>query len=258
MCHPIAGKPAPTSFLFIRNNRQPAHFDHHPSNLLSNTGKRDLIAAFHGSGTREQRDPRNLRVTRHPPPSPLSHKAVMDTGSRLKLVRESYKLSQRELARRSGVTNATISLIEQNRVSPSVSSLKKLLEGIPMSLADFFTFDQPPREHQYVFRANEQPDLGRHGLRLLLIGASVPSRQMRLLREQYAPGASSGEEPIVHAEGEECGLVTRGTVELTVDGQVSVLSAGDGYYFPTTLPHKFRNIGADEAEIISANTPANF
>jgi transcriptional regulator with XRE-family HTH domain len=258
MCHPIAGKPAPTSFLFVRNNRQPAHFDHHPSNLLSNTGKRDLIAAFHGSGTREQRDPRDLRVTRHPPPSPLLHKAVMDTGSRLKLVRESYKLSQRELARRSGVTNATISLIEQNRVSPSVSSLKKLLEGIPMSLADFFTFDQPPREHQYVFRANEQPDLGRHGLRLLLIGASVPSRQMRLLREQYAPGASSGEEPIVHAEGEECGLVTRGTVELTVDGQVSVLSAGDGYYFPTTLPHKFRNIGADEAEIISANTPANF
>ena len=191
-------------------------------------------------------------------PKYYSHKAVMDTGSRLKLVRESYKLSQRELARRSGVTNATISLIEQNRVSPSVSSLKKLLEGIPMSLADFFTFDQPPREHQYVFRANEQPDLGRHGLRLLLIGASVPSRQMRLLREQYAPGASSGEEPIVHAEGEECGLVTRGTVELTVDGQVSVLGAGDGYYFPTTLPHKFRNIGADEAEIISANTPANF
>ena len=101
----------------------------------------------------------------------------MDTGSRLKLVRESYKMSQRELARRSGVTNATISLIEQNRVSPSVSSLKKLLEGIPMSLADFFTFDQPPREHQYVFRANEQPDLGRDGLRLLLIGASVPGRR---------------------------------------------------------------------------------
>jgi len=75
----------------------------------------------------------------------------MDTGSRLKLVCENYKLSQR-----SGVTNITISLIEQNRVSPSVSSLKKLLEGIPMSLADFFTFDQPPREHQYVFRANEQ------------------------------------------------------------------------------------------------------
>ena len=46
--------------------------------------------------------------------------------------------------------------------------------------------------------------------------------------------------------------------ELTVDGMSSILNAGDGYYFPTTLPHRFRNIGADEAEIISANTPANF
>ncbi|MBD8495022.1 cupin domain-containing protein [Pseudomonas syringae] len=184
----------------------------------------------------------------------------MDTGTRLKLVRESHKLSQRELARRSGVTNATISLIEQNRVSPSVSSLKKLLEGIPMSLAEFFTFDQPPGRstEQHVFRAGDQPDLGRDGLRLLLVGATLPSRQMRFLREQYAPGASSGDESIVHAEGEECGLVTRGTIELTIDGQVHVLGAGDGYYFPTTLAHRFRNIGQDEAEIISANTPANF
>ncbi|WP_213879302.1 cupin domain-containing protein [Pseudomonas sp. dw_358] len=181
----------------------------------------------------------------------------MDTGARLKLVRERHQLSQRELARRSGVTNATISLIEQNRVSPSVSSLKKLLEGIPMSLADFFSFDAPPQQEPYVFRAGEQPDLGRNGLRLLLVGAPVPGRQMRFLREVYAPGAGSGE-PIVHSEGEECGLVTRGVIEMTVDGAVSVLHPGDGYYIPTTLPHSFRNIGADEAEIISANTPANF
>ncbi|CAI8713599.1 hypothetical protein EMIT0P2_110092 [Pseudomonas sp. IT-P2] len=46
------------------------------SNLLSNTDKRDLIAAFHGSGTREQRDPRDLRGTRHPPPSPLSRSHI--------------------------------------------------------------------------------------------------------------------------------------------------------------------------------------
>ncbi len=62
----------------------------------------------------------------------------------------------------------------------------------------------------------------------------------------------------MHAEGEACGLVTRGKVELTVDGQIGVLNAGDEYYFPTTLSHRLRNIGADEAEIISANTPAIF
>lgn len=48
-----------------------------------------------------------------------------DIGTRLKLVRQIFGLTQRELARRAGVTNGAISLIEQNRVSPSISSLKK-------------------------------------------------------------------------------------------------------------------------------------
>ena len=65
----------------------------------------------------------------------------IDVGARLRSVRTSFGLSQRELARRAGVTNGLISLIEQNRVSPSVSSLKKVLDGVPMSLAEFFTLD---------------------------------------------------------------------------------------------------------------------
>jgi transcriptional regulator with XRE-family HTH domain len=64
-----------------------------------------------------------------------------DVGARLKHVRELHGLSQRELARRAGVTNGLISLIEQNRVSPSVGSLKKLLDGVPLSMAEFFTLD---------------------------------------------------------------------------------------------------------------------
>ena len=65
----------------------------------------------------------------------------MDIGIRLQAVRKSQGFSQRELAKRVGVTNSTISLIEQNKVSPSISSLKKVLDGIPISLADFFTID---------------------------------------------------------------------------------------------------------------------
>ena len=75
-----------------------------------------------------------------------------DIGERLKTIRGIYNFSQRELARRAGVTNSTISLIEQNRVSPSVDSLKKVLEGFPMSLIDFFTMDTEPKEASF-FRA---------------------------------------------------------------------------------------------------------
>ena len=66
-------------------------------------------------------------------------------GARLRMVRERHGLSQRELARRAGVTNATISLIESDRTNPSVGSLKRVLDGIPMGLAEFFALEMPGR-----------------------------------------------------------------------------------------------------------------
>lgn len=59
-------------------------------------------------------------------------------GLRLKAIREFYGWSQRELAKRAGVPNSAISVIEQGSVSPSVSSLERVLKGFPITLTDFF------------------------------------------------------------------------------------------------------------------------
>ena len=77
----------------------------------------------------------------------------LDVGARLKMVRKKRGLSQRELAKRAGVTNSTISLIEQNRVSPSVSSLKKVLDGVPMSLQAFFV-EEIPAQQQVFYKSH--------------------------------------------------------------------------------------------------------
>ena len=64
--------------------------------------------------------------------------AELDIGGRLRALRAAHGLSQRTLAKRAGVTNATISLIESGRMNPSVGALKRVLDGIPVSLTDFF------------------------------------------------------------------------------------------------------------------------
>ena len=182
----------------------------------------------------------------------------MDIGARLQLVRKSKDLSQRELAKRVGVTNSTISLIEQNKVSPSVSSLKKVLDGIPISLADFFTLDLDiglPDSPFYA--ADELPDVGSNGIHYFLVGQHRPQRQMCILREVMPPGTDTGDSMLLH-EGEEGGVVVEGEVEVTVGGQVRVLRAGEAYYFESRVPHRFRNVGETEAVIFSANTPATF
>ncbi|MEL1265287.1 cupin domain-containing protein [Pseudoxanthomonas putridarboris] len=182
----------------------------------------------------------------------------MDIGARLQLVRKSKGLSQRELAKRVGVTNSTISLIEQNKVSPSVSSLKKVLDGIPISLADFFTLDLAiglPDSPFYT--AAELPDVGSNGIHYFLVGQHRPQRQMCILREVMPPGSDTGDSMLAH-EGEEGGVVVEGEVEVTVGDQMRVLRAGEGYYFESRVPHRFRNVGQEDAVIFSANTPATF
>jgi transcriptional regulator with XRE-family HTH domain len=64
-----------------------------------------------------------------------------DLGLRLRHIRELNGLSQRALARASGVSNATISLIEHNRTNPSLGMLKKILDSVPISVADFFALE---------------------------------------------------------------------------------------------------------------------
>ena len=180
----------------------------------------------------------------------------IDVGSHLRAVRSMYGLSQRELAKRAGVTNGMISLIEQNRVSPSVSSLKKVLDGIPMSLAEFFTLDLAASP-QVFFGRDELTDLGSGSVSLRLVAATRPNRQMAIMQESYAAGADTGEEMLSH-KGEEGGVVVRGRIELTVAGNSRVLGAGEAYYFSSSVPHRFRNPGREECEIISACTPPTF
>lgn len=80
------------------------------------------------------------------------------------------------------------------------------------------------------------------------------SHDLQILHERYAPGADTGAQMLEHAS-HEGGVVIAGEIEVTVGAETTVLRAGDGYLFDSTLPHRFRNIGESDAEVVSACTP---
>jgi transcriptional regulator with XRE-family HTH domain len=180
-----------------------------------------------------------------------------DLGARLRAVRQMQGLSQRELAKRAGVSNAIISLMEQNRTSPSVGSLKKILAGIPMSLADFFAGELTPRRQVFFSAADLIEIAGRGGLSYRQVGPDLAGRALQILHERYASGADTGETLLRH-ESEEGGVVIRGRLEVTIGDQRRMLEPGDAYYFDSRLPHRFRNPGEEECEVVSACTPPSF
>lgn len=179
-------------------------------------------------------------------------KSSFNLGARLKMVRIQAELSQRELARRAGVTNAAISLIESNQNSPSVASLKKVLDGIPMGMSDFFALETP--EHDDVFfEAKDLLPLAQGKVNFWQVG-DTRKHNLQILFERYKPGADTGKSMLQH-ESEEGGIVVEGEIELTVGERKKVLKKGDAYLFDSRIPHRFRNTGTDECVIISACTP---
>lgn len=69
-----------------------------------------------------------------------------DIGAQLNAMRLAAGLSQRHLAEGAGVPHAQISNVETNKVSPSVSTLRKILSGLSVTMAAFFEPERTPPE----------------------------------------------------------------------------------------------------------------
>lgn len=177
-------------------------------------------------------------------------------GERLAATRRRLGLSQRRVAELSGLTHGAICMIEQDKVSPSVASLQKLLSVYELPLSRFFAEEEVASTPSVVIRAEQLIELGSQGVSMKLVHNGNNRRQLGFMLETYAPGTDTGGQ-VTHL-GEEVGTVLEGSVILTVAGQTYQLSAGDSYVIDTGEPHCFSNPSGQVCRIVSAHTPANF
>lgn len=180
----------------------------------------------------------------------------LDVGQRLLTVRKQADLSQRALAKNAGVANSMVSQIESGKINPSVGALKRILDGIPIGLAEFFSFETKP-EQAVFFAAEELKEIGKGKLSLKQVGNNLFGRNLQILHETYQPDADTGRVMYGH-DGEEGGVVISGRIEITVGEQRRILGPGDAYLFHSHNPHRFRAVGPDPCVIVSACTPPSF
>src|ERR1700759_4155394 len=100
-----------------------------------------------------------------------------DIGNRLRRLRQSAGLSQRELARRARMSNGAISTIEADKVSPSVSALRQILAALGLSMGEFFAEGAAVGE-QVVFRARELTEIAGGAISYRQVGADLSGRAL--------------------------------------------------------------------------------
>jgi transcriptional regulator with XRE-family HTH domain len=175
----------------------------------------------------------------------------VDYGARLKYIREYNGLSQRELAKRAGVPHSSISMIEQGINSPSINSLAKILGGIPMSIAQFFSCDISLLNEQ-ILRAIDLQAKQRK-ISETVSAQTIPLQNhasvTRFEKMSYGVMSDTGEIPQYSAQAIS-GFIVGGRIELTINSEVALLETGDAFSLGAMQPYRLRNLSPNEDCVI--------
>ena len=164
----------------------------------------------------------------------------INVGRRLRELRAGRGLSMRILAEKSGLNVNTLSLIENQRTSPSVSTLQQLAQTLQVTISAFFETDQGNKQVVYQKSGARPKAAFTHGS-IEDLGAGISRFGVEPLIVTHSPKGDSGKTPIVHT-GLEFVYCLEGCIAYSVDAKTYLLEPGDSLLFEAYLPHHWKNM----------------
>jgi transcriptional regulator with XRE-family HTH domain len=179
-----------------------------------------------------------------------------DIGSRLREERERARISQRELARRLGVSASLISQIESGQSKPSVSTLYAIVTELGVSLDHVFQFHAHETPSVSATSADADGDMRPvvHPAERHVVELDSGVRWERLTSHELEEidflhviydvgGSSSGDDRLMRHPGREYGYVISGRLGVQLGFERHELEPGDSIAFDSTQPHRLWNLG---------------
>jgi len=181
--------------------------------------------------------------------------AELLVGKRLRDLRTRKGFSLRALADRSGLNVNTVSLVENGKSSPSVSTLQQLALALEVPIAAFF--ESEPVEKRVVFTpADRRPQAAFGSTQMENLGKDLAGNVVQPFVVTLKPGMGSGEQMIVHT-GHEFVYCLSGSIRYQIDQDEYILKLGDSLVFEAHLPHCWENKGDDTAQILLILYPSD-
>lgn len=177
-------------------------------------------------------------------------------GSRIRALRQTRRLTLRELAARAGVTESFLSQVEREVASPSIASVQRIARALDLSIAQLFA--EEPTSGRVVLREARRR-ISYPGLKAVdeFLTSNMAGR-LQVILSTIEPGGGTGEEPYTHDSDEEVVVVLEGVLDLWVGDEHHVLREGDAITFASKIPHWNMNLGDAPAVVLFCLTPPSF
>ncbi|MEL7649057.1 MAG: helix-turn-helix domain-containing protein [Sedimentibacter sp.] len=179
----------------------------------------------------------------------------MELGEKIRSLRLKQKISIEQLSGMTGLSKGLISQIERDITGPSVASLWKISKALNVTMNYFF--DEYDDFNQVVRKHERKKLMMRKASRIYELLSPDLKKQIEMLWIEIDPNEKIEDELISH-DGEECGVVLKGTLRVLSGEKVYDLNEGDSIYLDSTIPHKYLNLGDDVSVSVWAMVPPSF
>lgn len=180
----------------------------------------------------------------------------MHIGEIIHANRIERKLTLLELSQKSGVALATLSRIENGKMTGTLKSHMSISNALEISLPDLYKNLTSSKKQIEVEAKKAKTDVFVHDKDTsseMLASKSLNKKMMPVIIRITAGGKTQKEEA---KPGVERFLyILDGKIEAMVGDERYSLTKGDSLYFESSLPHHFANTGKSEARLLSVTCP---
>lgn len=180
----------------------------------------------------------------------------MNIGEIIHKIRKEKKLTLLELAQKSGVALATLSRMENGKMTGTLESHMHICDAFDISLPELYKNLYPAKKAVDIQTKKSRTDIFIHDKKSSeeMLASKVLSKKMMPVLVKIAKGGKT------HKEETKSGIekfiyVLDGKIEAILGEEKYTLSKNDSLYFESNVPHYLKNIGAADARIISVVCP---
>lgn len=177
----------------------------------------------------------------------------LDLGARVRSLRKAHDWTLEQAAKKAGLARSTLSKIENGQMSPTYAALKKLADGLEISVPQLFTAPQSERAggRMSVTRSGDGTGHATATYEHELLGETLTSKQMLPYRARIRARSMDEFDGWVRHDGEEFLYVLTGIVRLYTEFYEPVdMRRGDNAYYDATMGHNVISLSDEDATIL--------
>ena len=179
-------------------------------------------------------------------------------GRRIKFLRKQRKVTLVEIARKTGIDQATLSRMENEKMVGTLDSHLRIAQALGLRLPQLYEEVVQKLEEVKEKAVRHKVETFSHSSgavsELLTTGVLQKKMMPVLLRVKPRGSTEIEEHP---STSERFIYLIKGSVEVAIGKDQRTLKPGDSLYFNASAPHSFKNLAKTDSELISVLTPTS-